>query len=68
MNGQGKPLSEITRNAIDLLCKEMGIVDTLRFLNQFTTGYGNYTDERETLFKDMTLDDILAAIKKTPSR
>ena len=68
MNIQAKPLSEITRNAIDLLCKEMGIVDTLRFLNQFTTGYGNYTDERETLFKDMTLDDILAAIKKTPSR
>ena len=68
MNGQGKPLSEITRNAIDLLSKEMGIVDTVRFLNQFTTGYGNYTDERETLSKDMTLDDILAAIKKTPSR
>ncbi len=65
---QAKPLSEITRNAIDLLSKEMGIVDTVRFLNQFTTGYGNYTDERETLFKDMTLDDILAAIKKAPSR
>jgi hypothetical protein len=68
MNIQAKPLSEITRNAIDLLSKEMGIVDTVRFLNQFTTGYGNYTDEREALFKDMTLDDILAAIKKAPSR
>ena len=68
MNIQPKSLSEITQHAIDLLSKEMGIVDTVRFLNQFTTGYGNYTDERETLFKDMTLDDILAAIKKTPSR
>ena len=68
MNVQAKPLSEITRNAIDLLSKEMGIVDTVRFLNQFTTGYGNYTDEREILFKDMRLDDILAAIKKAPSR
>jgi hypothetical protein len=66
MNVQEKPLSEITRNAIDLLSKEMGIVDTVRFLNQFTTGYGNYTEEREALFKDMTLDEILAAINKAP--
>ena len=67
MNVQAKPLTEITRNAIDLLFKEMGIVDTVRFLNQFTTGYGNYTEEREALFKDMTLDEILVAIKKAPS-
>jgi hypothetical protein len=65
MNIQAKPLNEITRNAIDLLSKEMGIADTVRFLNQFTTGYGNYTEERETLFKGMTLDDILAEIKKS---
>ena len=67
MNVQAKPLTEITRNAIDLLSKEMGIVDTVRFLNQFTTGYGNYTEEREALFKDMTLDEILVAIKKARS-
>jgi hypothetical protein len=67
MNVQAKPLSEITRNAIDLLSKEMGIVDTVRFLNQFTTGYGDYTKERDALFKDLTLDEILAAIKKAPS-
>jgi len=66
MNVHTKPLSEITRQAIDLLSKEMGIVDTVRFLNQFTTGYGNYTDEREDLFKDLTLDEILATIKKAP--
>ena len=67
MNIQAKPLNEITRQAIDLLSKEMGIADTVRFLNQFTTGYGNYTEEREALFKDMTLDEALAAVKKAPS-
>lgn len=45
MNIQPKPLSELTRHAIDLLSKEMGIVDTVRFLNQFTVGYGDYTEE-----------------------
>ena len=67
MNIQTKPLNEITRQAIDLLSKEMGIVDTVRFINQFTTGYGNYTEEREALFKNMTLDAVLVEIKKAPS-
>lgn len=67
MNVQAKPLSEITRYAIDLLSKEIGIVDTVRFLNQFTTGYGNYTEDRQDLFKDLTLDEILAAVKEPPS-
>lgn len=67
MNVQIKPLIEITKQAIELLSKEIGIVDTVRFLNQFTTGYGDYTDEREALFKDLTLDEILSAIKKASS-
>ena len=67
MNIQPKSLSEITQHAIDLLSKELGIVDTVRFLNQFTAGYGDYTEEREDLFKDLTLDEILATMKKTPN-
>jgi hypothetical protein len=68
MNVQAKPLSEITQQAIDLLFKEMGIVNTMRFLNQFTTGYGDYTQEREALFKDLTLDEILSAMKNVPDQ
>ena len=68
MNIQSKPLSEITQQALTLLSKEMGIVDTVRFLNQFTTGYGDYTEERETLFKDMSFDEIVSAVKATSAR
>ncbi len=67
MNVQARPLSEITEQAIGLLVKEMGVVDTVRFLNQFTTGYGDYTQERESLFQDLTLDEVLSAIKKSQS-
>ena len=67
MTVQTRPLNEITRQAIDLLSKEMGVVDTVRFLNQFTSGYGDYTEEREALFKNMTLDEILVAMKKSPT-
>ena len=68
MNVQTKPLSEITQQAIDLLFKELGIVNTIRFLNQFTTGYGDYTQEREALFKDLTLGEILTAMKSVPGQ
>jgi len=34
----------------------------MRFVGQFTVGYGDYTAERDELFRDMTLDDIIAAI------
>jgi len=60
-----KPLAEITQEAIGILCREMGIVNTLRFVNQFTAGYGNYTEERDTLFGEMSLDEITAEIKRT---
>jgi hypothetical protein len=58
------PLAEITKEALQVLYKEIGVVNTIRFVNQFTTGYGNYTDERKALFADMTLDNLLAEMSK----
>ncbi len=64
MTKTAMPLTELTVTAIRLLCHEMGLVNTARFLNQFTTGYGNYTEERDQLFGQMTVDEIVAAIKQ----
>jgi len=64
---EARPLAEITKEALKVLYKEIGIVNTVRFLSQFTTGYGNYTREREQLFAGMTLDDIVAEKKRTRS-
>lgn len=60
---QTRPLTEITQTAIHVLCKEIGLVDTLRFVGQFSTGYGNYTEERDDIFAEMTLDDIIEEIR-----
>ena len=65
MNIQEKPPAEITRQAIEVLSKELGLVATLRFLSQFSAGYGDYTQEREILCKDLTMDQALAAVRKT---
>jgi hypothetical protein len=58
-----KPLNQITHEAIQVLYQEIGVVNTVRFLNQFTLGYGDYTAERDGPFADLTLDDILTEIK-----
>ena len=59
MKTNTKSLQQITEEAIKILSKEMGIADTIRFFNQFSSGYGDYTKERDTIFQDLTLDDIL---------
>jgi hypothetical protein len=63
MNAAIKPLSEVTRQAFALLTRELGPTDTIRFVSQFTTGSGDYTAERDALFGQDKLDDIIAAIK-----
>ncbi len=44
MIAETQPLTEITQEALRLLYRELGLVNTIRFLNQFTTGFGNYTE------------------------
>lgn len=63
-----RPLTEITAEALRLLYKELGIVNTIRFLQQFTNGFGNYTEERAALFADQTLEDLIQQIKERRQR
>ena len=63
MSAHIQPLSKLNQQVTDALIREVGIVDTIRFLNQFRSGYGDYTTEREVLFQDMTTEDIISDIK-----
>jgi hypothetical protein len=58
-----QPLAEITSRARNALIQELGVVNTLRFLNQFRAGSGDYTTEREQLFKGESVKSIVASIK-----
>ncbi|WP_295399371.1 hypothetical protein [uncultured Thiocystis sp.] len=66
------PISEINQRAKDVWLKEIGVVDTIRFLNQFRVGNGNgngnYTAERDSLFKEMTARQIIAALITIPAK
>ena len=63
MNVEIQPLSELNEKATQILAREMGIVDTIRFLSQFTAGSGNYTQEREQWLDDLSLEEITSVIK-----
>jgi hypothetical protein len=59
-----RPLTEITQEAIRILYQKLGAVNTVRFLGQFTVGYGNYQEEREELFGHLTLEELINDIKE----
>lgn len=63
MSVEIRPLSEINQQATEILVREMGVVNALRFLSQFNTGLGDYTKEREQWLDDLSLEQITSEIK-----
>lgn len=56
-------INEINKEAFEVLFKELGVSKTIRFINQFSVGKGNYTKMKDDIFKGMTVDDIVSEIK-----
>jgi hypothetical protein len=59
-----RPLSELTQDAIQILYRELGVIETVRFLRQFTNGYGSYMAERDAQLGQKSLALVLAEIKE----
>ena len=57
-------LSAIRERGFNALTKELGPSGMAIFIRQFENGSGDYTAEREQLFENLTIDDIVAVIKK----
>jgi hypothetical protein len=63
-----KPYPELNRQAFQILSREIGIADTLRFFGQFWAGGGDYTKERKQLFADLTLSEYRKGVTKLKER
>lgn len=57
------PLAEVTRRAVEVLSRELGPADALRFVNQFSGGLGDYTADRAGLFAGLTLEQLAAEVR-----
>jgi hypothetical protein len=54
----------IRKTGLEAVAKKLGPLGMVRFLQQFETGLGDYTKERNQWLKDMDIPDIVKEIKK----
>lgn len=54
--------AELRRAGIDALVRALGPVGMARFLQQFDSGYGDYTADRDRILGNPTVDDLLAEL------
>ena len=65
MIAKPKPLVELTSRAFEIRSRDMGVVDTIRFINRFHSGFGDDTAERDALIGHLTMADVHAEIGAT---
>lgn len=59
MTSRPKTLNEVRAAGITALTRSLGPVDTIRFLQLFDPGHGDYTAAREALLRNPPLDEVL---------
>ena len=64
MKVQAMSPSRIRKVGLEALNKALGPVGMVRFLQQFETGYGDYTKDRDKWLKETSVREIIREIKK----
>ncbi len=59
---------EIQQTAFDVLHKQLGISNLIRFMQQYDKGYGNYTVDRDQWQKNYTVDSLFAEIEANKTK
>jgi len=61
-----KTQNEIIKQGYDALVNSLGVADTIRFIQYFSPGKGDYTKERHQWLDEKTLEDVFIEIKQLP--
>ena len=67
MSVQLTSIPDLNRKAFDLLAKEFGLADAVRFFSQLGWSGGDYSEERRALFVGLTLEEYRQAVAKIPA-
>ena len=54
---------KIRKEGLKALVERLGVVGTIRFLQQFEMGEGDYTRDREKFLGDKSVDELIEEIK-----
>ncbi len=63
MNASELTLEQIRELGLRALLKELGQVGTIRFLQQFETGHGDYTQDRSQWLGNLSVDELVEKIE-----
>ena len=61
---QTQSLAALNVRAWRVLIDQLGVADALRFIGQFDMGSGYYATDRDEWQKNLTIDDIVADIRR----
>jgi len=53
----------LRKTGLEAVAKAVGPLGLVRFLQQFETGAGDYTREREKCLKGLAIEDVVSEIK-----
>ncbi|KJV07367.1 hypothetical protein [Methylocucumis oryzae] len=59
-----KTEQEVQKLGFEVLYQSLGATDFIRFMQQFSQGYGNYTEDRQQWQKEYSVDAILAEMNE----
>ena len=62
-----KTQNEIIKQGYDALINSLGFTDTIRFIQYFSPGKGDYTKERYQWLDEKTLAEVLVEMKQLQS-
>ena len=51
--------AELRRCGMEVLVRELGYVNAMRFLHQYETGYGDYTRDRHAFLDSQSVDEMV---------
>ena len=63
MKVESMNLSQVRQTGLEVLNRELGAVATVRFLQQFEMGEGDYTLERHQWLDSLTLEQIVGQLQ-----
>lgn len=56
--------TELRRKGFQALVDALGVVDAIRFLQQYDPGHGDYTKERHQWLDSLTMNDFFAYVNR----
>ena len=64
MTERARTPEEVRQEGLDVLLERLGPADTIRFLQQFGSGRGDYTAERGKWLGKLSVEEVLRSIEE----